>query len=93
MSWSLTQSEYMATTSTACHAVWLRRLLVDLTHEEEEPTPTFHRKSKHTDTKFHFIRELLMNGEISLQFCKSQDQLADIFTKSLARDSFEFLKQ
>ena len=84
------------------------RLLVDLTHEEEKPTPifcdnnstialskkhVFHRKSKHIETQFHFIRELVMNGEISLQFCKSQDQLAYIFIKPFTQDTFEFLRQ
>ena len=34
-----------------------------------------------------------MNGEIFVQFCKSQDQLAYIFTKPLALDNFEFLRQ
>jgi hypothetical protein len=45
---------------------------------------------KHIDTRYHFIRELVNNGEIYLEFCKSKDQLADIFTKPLARDVFEF---
>lgn len=34
-----------------------------------------------------------MNGEISLKFCESQDQLVDIFTKPMAGDTFEFLRQ
>ena len=95
----------MVATSAACDVVWLRRLLVDLTHEEEDPNPifyynnsaialsknhVFHKKSKHIDTQFHSIRELVMNGEISIQFCKTQDQLENIFTKPLAWDTFKF---
>jgi hypothetical protein len=63
---SSTEAEYVAGTSVACHAVWLRRILSDLAHEENEPTPifcdnsstialsknhVFHRKSKHIDTR------------------------------------------
>ena len=67
MSLSSVEAKYVATTSAACYVVWLRRLLFDLTHEQEDPTPifcdnnfsialsknhVFHRKSKHIDTKF-----------------------------------------
>ena len=48
----------------------------------------FHKKTKHIDTRYHFIRELVNNKEICLEFCRSEDQLADIFTKPLARDTF-----
>jgi hypothetical protein len=72
--------------------VWLRRILKDMSHTEKDPTPifrdntsaialsknhVFHKKSKHIDTHFHFIRELVNNGDISLQLCGSRDQLAD----------------
>ena len=81
VSLSSVEEENMETTLATCHAVSLRRVLLNLTHEEEEPTPifcdknssmivpknhVFHRKGKHIDTKFHFIHELVMNGEISL---------------------------
>jgi hypothetical protein len=105
---SSVEAEYVATTSTSCHAVWLRRILSDLTHEEKEPTPifcdnsstialsknhVFHRKSKHIDTHYHFIHELVNDGSIMLQFCGSKEQLADIFTKPLGRNTFEFQRQ
>jgi hypothetical protein len=105
ISLSSAEAEYVAATSAACHAIWLRRLLADLGHKEEGPTPilcdntsaialsknsVFHRKSKHIDTRYHFIRELVNNGEVVLQFCNSKDQLADIFTKPLAKTNFEF---
>ena len=43
----------------------------------------FHRKRKHIDTCYHFIRELVNDGQISLLFCGSKEQLADMFTKQL----------
>jgi hypothetical protein len=85
--------------------MWLRRILKDMLHIEKDPTPifcdntstialsknhVFHKKSKHNDTRFHFICELINNGDIALQFCGSRDQLADIFTKPLGKSVFDF---
>ena len=53
----------------------------------------FHQKSKHIDTRFHFIRELVINVEVHLKPCISRDQLANIFAKPLAIDVFEFHKR
>ena len=53
----------------------------------------FHNKSKHIDTRFHFIRALVNNGDISLQLCGSRDHLADIFTKPLGKIVFKFQRQ
>lgn len=39
ISLSSAEAEYVAATSAACHAIWLRRLLADLGHKEEGPTP------------------------------------------------------
>jgi len=67
---SSVEAEYVVGTSVACHAVWLRRILSDIAHEENEPNPifcdksstislyknhVFHRKSKHINTRYHFI--------------------------------------
>ena len=77
----------MATTSTTCQVVWLWGILEDLQHKEKEKTlifcennsaialskiHVFHNKSKHIDTKYHFIRERIRNGETCLQIFKSQ---------------------
>ena len=105
---SSTEAEYVAATTATCQAVWLRRVLKELQQGQEEPTPVycdnnsaialsknhvFYQKSKHIDTRYHFIRELANNGEIYIKFCKSKDQLVDIFTKPLAKDVFEYHRQ
>jgi hypothetical protein len=51
----------------------------------------FHKKTKHIDTRYHFISELVNNQKNYLEFCSSKEQIEDIFTKSLARDSFQKL--
>ncbi|GKD53280.1 hypothetical protein Tco_1286667, partial [Tanacetum coccineum] len=48
-------------------------------------------KSKHIDIRFHFIKEYVENGVIELYFVNTEYQLADIFTKALARERIEFL--
>ena len=53
----------------------------------------FHGRSKHIDIKFHYIRDLVKGREIELKFCKLEDQVADILTKSLKAEIFHNLKK
>ncbi|GJX67807.1 integrase, catalytic region, zinc finger, CCHC-type containing protein, partial [Tanacetum coccineum] len=50
-----------------------------------------HSMSKHIDIRFHFIKEHVENEGIELYFVNMEYQLADIFTKPLARERIEFL--
>ncbi|GJR31146.1 retrovirus-related pol polyprotein from transposon TNT 1-94 [Tanacetum coccineum] len=50
-----------------------------------------HSWSKHIDIRHHFIREQVENGMVELYFVTMDYQLADIFTKALPRERFEFL--
>ncbi|GJS88756.1 retrovirus-related pol polyprotein from transposon TNT 1-94 [Tanacetum coccineum] len=50
-----------------------------------------HSRSKHIDIRFHFFKEHVKNGVTELYFVNTEYQLADIFTKSLARERIEFL--
>ncbi|KAL3509851.1 hypothetical protein ACH5RR_029252 [Cinchona calisaya] len=89
---------YFAGTSLACQCIWLRRILADLYQEQEKATgifchnnstiamtktPAFYGRTKHINIHFHFICELVANGEIILKFCDMDEQLAYIFTKAL----------
>jgi len=55
--------------------------------------PISHGRSKHIETRFHFIREHVTNGMIELHYCPTELQLADDFTKALKFDIFEFLRK
>jgi len=44
-----------------------------------------HDRSKHIDTRFHFIRDCVDGGQIVLEFVETERQLADILTKPLGR--------
>lgn len=50
--------------------------------------PVFHRRTKHINVKYHYVRQVHEKGELRIQHVASKDQLADIFTKSLAREKF-----
>ncbi|GKG13036.1 hypothetical protein Tco_0349996 [Tanacetum coccineum] len=50
-----------------------------------------HSRSKHIDIRYHFIKEQVKNGMVELYFVRPKYQLADIFTKALPRERFEFL--
>ncbi|GJS89749.1 hypothetical protein Tco_0772385 [Tanacetum coccineum] len=50
-----------------------------------------HSQSKHIDILHHFIREQVEKGVVELYFVTTYYQLADIFTKALPRERFEFL--
>ncbi|GKF57343.1 hypothetical protein Tco_0170880, partial [Tanacetum coccineum] len=50
-----------------------------------------HSRSKHIDINHHFIKEQVENGVVDLYFVRTEYQLADIFTKPLARERLEFL--
>ena len=46
---------------------------------------TFHGRTKHIDIHFHFIRQTISQGHISLTYCPTDDMIVDVFTKPLAR--------
>ena len=58
-------------------------------------TPSEQQKSRtrHLAIRFHFIRSLLKNGTLILKHVRSVEQIADIFTKPLPRETFELLRR
>nr|GFB37080.1 copia protein [Tanacetum cinerariifolium] len=50
-----------------------------------------HLRAKHIDVRNHFIKEQVENGIMELYFVRTEYQLADIFTKPLPRERFNFL--
>jgi hypothetical protein len=84
--------------STASELTWIKQVLADLNIEIKEPmkmycdnqaaihitaNPIFHERTKHIEVDCHFVREKVQSKEIETLFVRSENQLADIFTKGL----------
>ena len=98
---SSTQAEYVTLSEAACEACWLRNLYTELgLLDESQPTtivgdnegaialahnPQFHKRTKHIETRWHWIRELVQEGTIAIESCRDPDQTADVLTKALHR--------
>ena len=100
------EAEYVAA-AAACQGVWLSRLTADIMGTKEATVkllmdnmsaialsrnPVHHDRSKHIDTKYHFIRECIEEGKMEVDHVGTVGQLADIFTKSLGRVKFVELR-
>nr|GEU38679.1 hypothetical protein [Tanacetum cinerariifolium] len=104
---SSTKAEYVSATEFSCQAVWLRRILADLGQEQFEATnimcdnissvmlaknPILHVRTKHMEVKHHYIWELIAKGQVRLENCRTDEQVADLLTKALPqvkRDDFK----
>ena len=101
---STAEAEYIALSSAAQEAIWLKRLLNDLGYKSEDgiqvlednqgamalsKNPVGHARTKHIDIRHHFIREAVAEKVVTLQYCPSEDMVADILTKALPREKFE----
>jgi len=51
--------------------------------------PCQHKRTKHIDIRHHFLRDNVKKGLISMNFCATNDQITDIFTKAVSREQFE----
>jgi len=102
------EAEYVAASSTVCEAIWLRNILKELDHPQEEATvifvdnkstiqlaknPVHHGRSKHINTRFHFLRGHVKQKTVKLEYCHTIEQVADIFTKALPIEPFRWLKE
>lgn len=100
---STTEAEYIAASDATKEAIWLRRLLNDIGFGQKGSTilnvdnqgaiklihnPELHKRTKHIDVRYHFIREKVNGGEIKINYLKSEEQLADLFTKALPKQTF-----
>ena len=55
--------------------------------------PVQHSQTKHIEIRHHFIRELVKDGRLTLEFIHTDDQKGNLLTKPLDSKWFEFLRQ
>ncbi|XP_019091092.1 PREDICTED: uncharacterized protein LOC109128703 [Camelina sativa] len=104
---SSTEAEYHALASTASELTWTASVLRDLSISQSyaallhydnlsavhlSANPVLHNRSKHFDIDYHYVREQVALGLLEVQHIPAELQLADIFTKSLPRPSFQRLR-
>eukprot|EP00253_Pinus_taeda_P022724 PITA_22724 len=102
------KAEYVAETACCTQVLWMKKTSQDLQVKFDEPIPIFfdntnainisknpmmHSKTKHIPIKYHFIREIVVENNIKLEYVGTKEQIADIFTKQLPREGFDYLGQ
>lgn len=103
---SSTEAEYVALCEASREAIWLRRLLEELGEVQRQSTiifednqsclkqlqtEKFNNRSKHVDTKFHFIKKL-SNNDFTYMYCPTEEMVADLLTKPIQRLKIEKLR-
>lgn len=95
---SSTESEFVAVCITSCEILNIKNLLNDLCIKIEQPFYIMEdnrstikllrnfendKRCKHIDVKLHFILDLINEKIIDVEYVSTDDQFADVFTKSL----------
>ncbi|GKA48526.1 hypothetical protein Tco_0741484 [Tanacetum coccineum] len=99
------EAEYMALFASCAQVMWMRTQLKDygfnynkipLYWDSQSAiaiscNPVQHSRTKHIYVCYHFIKEQVERGIIELYFVRTKYQLADMFTKALSQERFEYL--
>nr|GEV18464.1 retrovirus-related Pol polyprotein from transposon TNT 1-94 [Tanacetum cinerariifolium] len=102
---STAEAEYVSLSACCAQVLWMRTQLTDYGfHYNKIPiycdlksalaiscNLVQHSRTKHIVVRYHFIKEHVEKGMIELYFVKTDYQLADIFTKALPVDRFNYL--
>ena len=103
---SSAEAEYRAMALATCELIWLKHLLQEIRFGKDEQmklicdnqaalhissNPVFHERTKHIEVDCHFIREKIASGCMTTSFVNSNDQLTDIFTKSLRGPRIKYI--
>lgn len=106
VSHSSAESEYRAMSDALKELKWLKRLLVDLGVEHQEPmelfcdsksainiaaNPVFHERTKHIEKDCHSVRDAVQDKLIVTRHVRTNEQLANIMTKALGSYAFRYL--
>ncbi|GJT55951.1 retrovirus-related pol polyprotein from transposon TNT 1-94 [Tanacetum coccineum] len=99
------EAEYVALSASYAQVMWMRTQLKDYGFDYNKIplncdshsviaiscNPVQHARTKHIYVRYHFIKEQVERGIIELYFVRTKYQLADMFTKALPQERFEYL--
>nr|GEV24795.1 retrovirus-related Pol polyprotein from transposon TNT 1-94 [Tanacetum cinerariifolium] len=99
------EAEYVSLSACYAQVLCMRTQLTDYSlHFDKIPmycdskaaisiscNPVQHSHTKHIDVRYHFIKEKVEKGIIELFFVRTEYQLADLFTKTLLVERFQYL--
>lgn len=100
---SSTEAEYKAVANTTAKLIWIEVLLRELDIPPSRPpvlwcdnvgatylsaNPIFHRRTKHVEVDYHFVRKRVAASRLNVRLISSKDQIADIMTKTLPGPAF-----
>nr|GEW93552.1 integrase, catalytic region, zinc finger, CCHC-type, peptidase aspartic, catalytic [Tanacetum cinerariifolium] len=99
------EAEYVSLYACCAQVIWMRTQLLDygykynriLMYCDSKSAISIscnlvqHSKTKHIDIRYHFIKEHVEKGTVELYFVDTKYQLADLFTKVLPKERFEYL--
>ncbi|GJU72086.1 hypothetical protein Tco_1263491 [Tanacetum coccineum] len=102
---STAKAEYVSLSGCCAQVIWMRTQLLDygfkynriLMYCDSKSAiaiscnPVQHSKTKHIDIRYHFIKEHVERGTMEIYFVGTEYQLADLFTKALPKERFEYL--
>eukprot|EP00253_Pinus_taeda_P015019 PITA_15019 len=103
ISLSSAKVEYRGAIEASKEALWLRQILSEFGFQQQHPTtlwcdnesaiqlckyPVQHERNKHIELHMHFIGKLIHDHVLEVQYCSTDDQVADIFTKALTEAKF-----
>ncbi|GJU57488.1 retrovirus-related pol polyprotein from transposon TNT 1-94 [Tanacetum coccineum] len=100
---SIAEAEYVSLSACCAQVIWMRTQLLDYKYNRISMycdsksaiaiscNPVPHSRTKHIDIQYHFIKEHVEKGTVELYFVGTEYQLADLFTKALPKERFEYL--
>ncbi|GJT45535.1 putative ribonuclease H-like domain-containing protein [Tanacetum coccineum] len=102
---STAEAEYVSLSACCAQVIWMRTQLLDYGYKYNRIpmycdsksaiaiscNPVQHFKTKHIDIQYHFIKEHVEKGTVEIYFVGTEYQLADLFTKALLKERFEYL--
>jgi hypothetical protein len=104
---STAETEYIAAATCCTQVLWMKQTPTNIQVEYDEPIPIYcdntsvtgiskklmmHSKEKHIPIKYHFLWEQVAEKNIKVEYVGTKEQVADIFTKPLPREAFEYLR-